>query len=311
MIVSLTHNAVVSILIIIGVLIFSQIFALILSQIKRDKDFSNLRIRLKSWWMIILFILFILAFKKPINFIFVGIMCFLAMKEFFSFIEIKDCDKPLIKYAYWSIPVEMYLLYVNWIIMFYLFVPLYMFLFIPIRRIFSGHTDDFIKATGTIQWGMALTLYSLGYVGAFLLLPFQGTAINGAELLLFLLILNSLNDGFQYIWGKLFGKTKIVPSISPNKTWEGFIGGMITTVGLSIMMAPFLTPFNLKTAIAAGFIISIFGFLGDVVMSAVKRDAGVKDSSNLIPGHGGILDRVDSLIFTAPLFFHFVCYLYQ
>lgn len=308
MIVSLTQNAVVSILAIMALLLFSQIFAFILSIVRKDKDFSNLKIRLKSWWMIILFILCILGFKNPINYIFVGIMCFLAMKEFFSFIEVKDCDKPLVKYAFWSIPVEMYLLSINWVVMFYLFVPLYMFLFIPIRRVLSGQTEDFIKTTGTIQWGMALTLYSLGYVGAFLLLPFNGASINGAELLLYLLILNSLNDGFQYIWGKLFGKNKIVPSISPNKTWEGFIGGTLTTVFLSVIVSPYLTPFGTKMAVAAGLIISVFGFLGDVVMSAVKRDAGVKDSSNLIPGHGGILDRVDSLIFTAPLFFHFVCY---
>ena len=234
------------------------------------------------------------------------------MKEFFSFLYIKEWDKPLIIYAFLAIPIEMYFLAINWLNMFYLFVPLYMFLLIPVRKIFAGQTEDFIKSTGTIQWGMLLTVYSLGYVGAFLLLCSSNEySLNGAEILLFLLLLNSLNDGFQYIWGKLFGKHKIVSKISPNKTWEGLIGGILTTVIISLIASPYLTPFSPKMAVIAGLIISIFGFLGDVVMSAVKRDAGVKDSSNLIPGHGGILDRVDSLIFTAPLFFHFVSYFYQ
>lgn len=312
MIFNITPNLISSILAIIGVLIFFQVLAQILSFVKKDKDFSNLKIRLKSWWLIISFIAFILLFKSPVNYIFTGILCFLALREFFGFLDISENDKPLRFWAYLTIPLEMYFLYIGWLTMFYLFVPLYMFLFIPIRKIFSGKTENFIKSSGTIQWGLALTVYSLGYVGAFLLLPLNSEySINGAELLLFLLILNSMNDGFQYIWGKLFGKNKIVPHISPNKTWEGFIGGVVTTVVISVIAAPHLTPMNPIMAVCAGLMISVFGFLGDVVMSAVKRDVGVKDSSHLIPGHGGILDRVDSLIFTAPLFFHFICYFFK
>lgn len=312
MIFNITPNLISSILAIIGVLIFFQVLAQILSFVKKDKDFSNLKIRLKSWWLIISFIAFILLFKSPVNYIFTGILCFLALREFFGFLDISENDKPLRFWAYLTIPIEMYFLYIGWLAMFYLFVPLYMFMFIPIRKIFSGKTENFIKSSGTIQWGLVLTVYSLGYVGAFLLLPFNTKySLNGAELLLFLLILNSMNDGFQYIWGKLFGKNKIVPHISPNKTWEGFIGGVLTTVVISVIAAPHLTPMNPIMAVCAGLMISVFGFLGDVVMSAVKRDVGVKDSSHLIPGHGGILDRVDSLIFTAPLFFHFICYFFK
>ena len=129
--------------------------------------------------------------------------------------------------------------------------------------------------------------------------------------MLFLLIVNALNDASQYVWGKLFGKKPIVPNISPHKTWAGFIGGVATTTVLASILGPILTPMSIKVSICAGLLIGIFGFIGDVVLSAVKRDVGVKDSSNLIPGHGGILDRVDSLTYTAPIFFHFICYLYH
>ncbi|HEX19770.1 MAG TPA: phosphatidate cytidylyltransferase, partial [Acidiferrobacteraceae bacterium] len=130
-------------------------------------------------------------------------------------------------------------------------------------------------------------------------------------LVLFLLFMTQLNDVFQYIWGKMFGRHKIIPKVSPNKTWEGFIGGLISTTLVSGAVAPYLTPLNLQQGFIAGVIIGLSGFIGDVVLSSVKRDLQIKDSGYLIPGHGGILDRMDSLIYTSPLFFHYVRYLHS
>ena len=127
---------------------------------------------------------------------------------------------------------------------------------------------------------------------------------------LFLLLLTELNDVAQYCWGKLLGKHKISPTVSPNKTMEGFIGGVLTTVPLAMLLAPWLTPFSSLDAVLAGALIAVAGFFGDLSLSALKRDLGIKDSGNLLPGHGGILDRVDSLTYTAPLFFHFTRYYY-
>ncbi len=113
------------------------------------------------------------------------------------------------------------------------------------------------------------------------------------------------------MWGKLFGKHKIVPSISPKKTYEGLAGGIGTSVLFSIALAPHLTPMNSIFAVCTGILISISGFLGDITMSALKRDVKVKDFGTLLPGHGGLLDRIDSLIFTAPLFFHVMHWYYK
>ncbi len=289
-------------------LFISHCLVLLIANIKKGKDFSNLKLRMKSWWVILSFLLLIFLTNKLIALITIGIMSALSLKEFLSFINFEKEDKSIILWMYLSIPLQIYFLYSDWMIMFYLFVPLYMFLILPLRRMFTGRVENFIKVTSAAQWGILLNVYALGYLGAFLFI--KTDTIKGAELLLFLLLINTLNDAFQYIWGKLFGKNKIVPKISPNKTWEGFIGGMITTVLLSVTIAPYLTPMDLKFSILAGLLISVFGFFGDVVLSAVKRDAKVKDSSNLIPGHGGILDRVDSLTYTAPLFFHFICYFF-
>lgn len=108
--------------------------------------------------------------------------------------------------------------------------------------------------------------------------------------------------------GKSCGRRKVVPKVSPGKTLEGLVGGVITTMIASLIIGPLLTPLNTLQALLAGLLIGISGFCGDVVMSAIKRDIGVKDSGKLLPGHGGLLDRIDSLIFTAPVFFYFIRY---
>ena len=141
------------------------------------------------------------------------------------------------------------------------------------------------------------------------LAPVGTNTIGGKELVLYLVMLTELNDILQYIWGKSIGKRKIVPKVSPNKTVEGFLGAFVS-IGVLAVMFSFLTPFAWVEALVAGMIISIAGFVGDVVISMIKRDIGVKNSGDILPGHGGILDRVDSLVYTAPLFFHYVYYLY-
>ena len=98
--------------------------------------------------------------------------------------------------------------------------------------------------------------------------------------------------------------------MSPGKTYAGLVGGVFTTVALATLLSQYLTPMSLVHGFCAGIIISLGGFIGDVTISALKRDLGVKDSGSLLPGHGGILDRIDSISFTAPLFFHFIYYLY-
>ncbi|MFI4935634.1 MAG: phosphatidate cytidylyltransferase [Caulobacterales bacterium] len=129
-----------------------------------------------------------------------------------------------------------------------------------------------------------------------------------AGLVFLLLVATEANDVAQYCWGKLFGRRKIMPTVSPNKTWEGFLGGWATTAALIWFAGPIFAPLaGMNLAIMAA-VLPLAGFAGDVTLSAVKRDIGVKDTSHLIPGHGGILDRIDSLTFTTPLYFHLLTF---
>jgi phosphatidate cytidylyltransferase len=133
--------------------------------------------------------------------------------------------------------------------------------------------------------------------------------VDGRTLVLFLVFVTEMSDVLQYVWGKLLGRHKILPTISPNKTWEGFLGGVLSAALLSLTIR-FLTPFPVWETLAVSLLIGVVGFFGGAVMSAVKRDLGTKDFGTLIPGHGGVLDRVDSLCYAAPVFFHYVRYFY-
>jgi len=174
-----------------------------------------------------------------------------------------------------------------------------------------GVTDGFLRAAGTLHWGLMATVFSISHVAFLLVVP---AAVNpnggGPALVLYLVFLTQFNDVAQFLWGKSLGRHKVVPTVSPGKTVEGLLGGLATTTVLAVVLAPYLTPLTRGWAICADVIIGLSGFIGDVVISALKRDLGVKDSGDLLPGHGGILDRIDSLTYTAPLFFHFVYYLF-
>jgi phosphatidate cytidylyltransferase len=183
-----------------------------------------------------------------------------------------------------------------------------MFLFMPAAITLRGDTDGFLRAVGLLSWGLMITVFALSHTA--MLLSFGNKLGYAAGPLLFLVALTELNDVAQFTWGKLFGRHKIIPKVSPKKTWEGFVGGLISTAAVATFVGPYLTPMPMLWSAGAGALIACTGFLGDVTISACKRDLGVKDSSSLIPGHGGILDRVDSLIYSAPVFYHLLHYLY-
>ena len=136
------------------------------------------------------------------------------------------------------------------------------------------------------------------------MIPFINTEyqyVNTTVLGVFILVW--VNDSFAYLIGSTFGTHKLLVRVSPNKTWEGFVGGMIFTIIGAYVLAHFFTKLSFPTWLAFALIVSTFGVLGDLIESMFKRQAGVKDSGNLIPGHGGILDRMDSVLFSAPFIF--------
>lgn len=272
---------------------------------------TELSQRIRSWWIIVSVFALVLLLNRTVSLVFFGLVSFLALKEYFSLIPTRRADRRVLFWAYWAIPLQYYWIGTEWYGMFIIFIPVYMFLFLPVGMLLAGETQGFLRAAGTLQWGLMTTVFSLSHVAFLLVLPAgEYPGVSGAGLVLFLVVLTQLNDVAQYCLGKLLGRRKVMPKVSPNKTWVGLLGGVLTTILLSLLLSPLLTPLGKLDAALVGAMIGVAGFFGDVSLSALKRDLGIKDSGTLIPGHGGILDRVDSLTYTAPLFFHFIRYYY-
>ncbi|MEM7226228.1 MAG: phosphatidate cytidylyltransferase [Pseudomonadota bacterium] len=272
---------------------------------------GELRQRIRTWWVMIAVFALALFLDRVGAIALFGLVSFIAFKEYLSLIPTRRADRRVLFWAYLAIPGQYLWVAEDWYGMFLIFIPVYLFLGLALRMVIDGATEGFLRAVGTLHWGLMITVFSLSH-GAYLLnLPAEGNpAAGGVGLLTFLVVLTQANDVLQYVWGRTLGRHPVIPKVSPNKTWEGLIGGVATTTLAALLLAPLLTPFSLWHSLLAGLLIGIAGFFGDVTISAVKRDLGVKDTSTLLPGHGGMLDRVDSLTFTAPLFFHFTYYLY-
>ncbi|MBL0209564.1 MAG: phosphatidate cytidylyltransferase [Holophagaceae bacterium] len=293
-----------------SILVAASLLVASLAVLRPTKDFSELKLRVRTWWIMSAVFLGALAFNRIGILCFFAFLSFLALKEFLSMIPTRRADRRVLFWAYLAIPLQYLWIGMDWYGMFLVFIPVYMFLFLAMRTVLIQETDGFLKAVGTLHWGLMVSVYALSH-GAWLALlkPTYGVHGGGLGLLLMLVFLTQFNDVSQYIWGRTLGRTPALPKVSPKKTLEGLLGGVATTVTLAVLLAPRFTLLTKSESLMAGLIIGFGGFIGDVVISAVKRDLHLKDSGQLLPGHGGILDRVDSLFFTTPLFFHFVKYL--
>ena len=292
-------------------LIIATALVLWIDRNRTDPGRSELMQRVMSWWIMISVFTFAMVINRTISTIFLGFISYMALKEYFSLIPTRRIDRLVLLFAYLAVPIQFYWAHIGWYDMFVVFIPVWMLLFLPMVMVLQGQTDGFLRAVGTVSWGLIITVFTLSHTAMIL----HGTGelngeAGGAGLLLFLVALTQFNDVAQFTWGKLFGKHAIVPSVSPKKTWEGFVGGAVTTAVVAALVGPYLTVMPWFWSAGAGAMIAVAGFIGDVNMSAVKRDLKVKDSGGLIPGHGGILDRVDSLTYAAPIFFHFFAYFF-
>jgi phosphatidate cytidylyltransferase len=294
-----TFAALVSVLIIAEVVRFS---------LRHRQSARELGQRIRSWWVIVLICAVALVVSPIVLLVLLAFVSYLALKEYFTIVPTRMTDRAVLLVAYLAVPSQWWWIGAGYYGMFIIWVPVYLFVLIPSIMVLRGETAGFLRALGTLHWGLMLCVFSIGHIAYLFTLP--GDPSEGARLLLVLLVLTQGNDVAQYVWGKVAGRHPIAPSVSPNKTVEGFAGGLVTTVALAAVIGPYLTPMSTPMAVLAGILLAVSGFLGDLTVSAVKRDIGIKDTGSLIPGHGGVLDRVDSLVFAAPLFFHFVRYFY-
>jgi phosphatidate cytidylyltransferase len=299
---------------VIGLLVAASMVGIVLSRRARSDNaratVRNLNARIRAWWVMVAVFAIAIRTGGVGSIVLFGFASFMAMREFLTLAPTSRTDHAVLFWAFFMFaPIQYWLVYVQWYGLFSILIPVYAFVAIPTRMAIAGDTTRFLERTSTVQWGLMACVYCVSHAPALLMLQVPGYAGGGAALLFYLVLVAQLNDVMQYVWGKLLGRNPIAPQVSPNKTWEGFVGGTLTAiaVGTAIHWA---TPFSPAGAAAMSLAITLMGFAGGLVMSAVKRDRGVKDYGSLIEGHGGVLDRIDSLLFAAPVFFHLTRFFY-
>ena len=294
---------------VLGLLVLGALAGVALPLLRPGKDYSELRKRVWSWWVMAALIAGALVAGWQATLVLFAAISFLALREFLSLAPLRREDRLVVLLAYIVIIPAYGLLFADRYGVYLVFIPVWVFLITPFLMACIGQTRAYLSTAATIHWGVMTCVFNLGFAAYLSRAPLsEAPEAGGAGLLFFLLLVTELNDVAQYVWGKLFGRHKIIPKVSPNKTWEGFIGGWVSTAALIWFLGPLFTPMRGIGLATLAFALPLAGFAGDVTMSAVKRDIGVKDTSHFIPGHGGVLDRADSLTFTAPLFFHLLLF---
>ncbi len=270
----------------------------------------NVMVRIRAWWVLAAVFVTALAIGQAGLTALFGLASFLALREFITLAPTRRGDHRALCWIFFVIaPLQYWLAARGWYGLFSVLIPIFAFLLIPTQNALTGDPGRFLERSANIQWGLTVCVCCLSHAPALLTLEIPGYEGENAKLLVFLVLVTQLSDVLQFVWGKTVGRRRIAPTISPNKTWGGFLGGIssATLVGAALWWA---TPFTPWQAAGMSLVITLLGFAGGLTMSAIKRDRGTKDYGTLIEGHGGVLDRIDSLCFAAPVFFHLTRYFF-
>lgn len=275
---------------------------------KSAKTVQNLNARIKAWWMMVTVFALAMLTGGIGSVVLFGLTSFLALREFITLTPTKPGDHRTLFWVFFVItPIQYWLVATGWYGLFAIMIPVYAFLFVPLRSALSGDCERFLERAAKIQWGLMVCVYCVSHAPAILFLNIPGYEGQNGKLLFFFVLVVQISDVMQYVWGKTLGQHKIAPHVSPSKTWEGFVGGIATAtlIGTGLWWA---TPFTPLQSAGMSLAITLMGFAGGLVMSAIKRDRNVKDYGTVIEGHGGVMDRIDSICFAAPVFFHLTRY---
>lgn len=272
------------------------------------KTAANMVSRVRAWWvMVAIFSLALACGLWGVTLLF-ALISFLALREVLTLTRTRRGDHHTLFWAFFvTLPLQYLLILEEWYGLFSILIPVYGFLFFAIRSALAGDATRYLERAAKVYWGVMICVYCLSHVPALMTLPIPTYGPQRWELVAFLVIVVQMSDVLQYCWGKPLGRHKVAPKLSPSKSWEGLIGGVLSASMLGIALTS-ITPFTWWQAGLLSLLICVMGFFGGLVASAIKRDAGVKDYGQLIEGHGGMMDRVDSLAFAAPVFFHVVRY---
>ena len=314
----------------LGILLF---FSLVwrLMKLKNMPTADEIRDRTLTWWWMSAVFFLAIATHRVVSFLFLGLLCFASLREYFSLLSAQETvssriisfkDRVSILICYLSIPAIIYIAYIGWYELFIIFIPVYIVLLLPILFVLQNRTEGSLKSLAILTLGLLFFVHNLGH--CLFMINF------GAIILMYCFTLTEVRDLMSYWIGKSFAvigagmedgllkralEIRIAPDVSPKKTWSAGLCSAVLTSAVSLLFVPLLPDFpdgsiSFQYCAFIGFMIGFAGLFGDLVFSMIKRDIGVKDSGATLPGHGGIIDRVDSLVFTTPITFHLIYWNY-
>ena len=296
---------------VIALLVLASTIGWVLGRRRPSPVVDNLNARINAWWVMVGVLLVCFLVGKIATLVLYALLSFFALREFLTLTPTRRGDHlALCLCFYVAIPLQYWLIGVDWYGLFVMCIPVYGFLLLPAVTALQGDTEDFLERNTKVQWGLMLTVYCLSHAPALMLLNIPGYEGQNLMLLFYLLLVVQLSDVLQYVFGKLFGKHLLAPKVSPSKTVEGLVGGGLSAAAIGAALW-WVTPFTPVQSALLSLLIVLCGFLGGLALSATKRSLGAKDWGTMIEGHGGALDRLDSVVFAAPVFFHVVRYGFQ
>lgn len=259
--------------------------------------------RVHSWWGMVAFIgLALLTGKIGVMLLF-AFASFAALREFLTLTTKAQADHLSLALAFFVVlPLQYIFIAMEWDGLYSIFIPVYAFLLLPIVSAMRGDANRYLIRVAETQWGLMITVFCVSHVPALINLDLYGDGDRAVLLVAFLVMVVQLGDLLEYFFGRRIGKKRIAPGLSP-KTWEGLACGVISAALIGALLS-WITPFGLVGAMIMAATASLVGMFGNLVFAAIKRDRGVKDWSHLIPGQGGFVDQLDSVVFAAPIFYH-------
>ena len=293
--------------IVVGMLVVATVIYGALAWRPPTPNLPKIGSRISFLWVLTTVFVLSILYSYKVLILYIWFIAFLALKEYLSMTPTRRADRRVLFCAYLSLPIQFGLILLGWREAFIVFVPIYVFLVLPMLMVLVGDTRGFLRAWSTLGWGVITTVYSLGYLAYLLVLPAaQNPTVGGNGLFLFLVGLAQLNHSTQFIFGRFFPSERWKIKVSKTRSWPSLLGSILVTIPVAWWVGPALTPFTPLEAVLMGCLISIGAFIGYIIVSAIKTDLQLRDRGTMTPGQGGVLNRIDTFIYTAPLFFYLV-----
>lgn len=295
---------------VLGILLLASAVGKLLGRIhtspKKRAVIANYNSRVRLWWWMAAILSLAFWLGKPGMTVLFGFLSFYALREFISLQYTRRSDHWSIAAGFYLIlPLQYALIWLEKYDLYTLVIPVYAFLFLPMLSALHADTTRFLERSSKVQWGLMISIYCVSHVPALLALPIPGYEGRHLLLIAFLVLVVQSSDMAQYFVGKLTRGLPLMRRLVPEMTRKTLAAGLLSAA-LTGLLLWWMTPFQVWQAPLIAALLAAIGMLGNLLMAAIKRDRGIADWGETIVGYGSMLDKMESVIFAAPIYFHII-----